>query len=159
MSATKYLRFGVSLVTATIVFLIVYSGNLNQVHAFQIESQPARTGNSLIHSIQGADLFSAYCASCHGVSGTGNGPASPALKKHVPDLTRIAQRNGGFFPEERVRKIIAGDASITSHGSRLMPVWGPVFHQVEQDQDWGNVRLENLVKYLKSIQIEPIRRK
>jgi len=81
------------------------------------------------------------------------------LKKHVPDLTRIAQRNKGVFAEDSVRNIIAGDTSITAHGSREMPVWGPVFHEVEQDQDWGNVRLQNLVKYLKSIQIEPTRGK
>lgn len=45
-----------------------------------------------------------------------------------------------------------GEGMIASHGSREMPVWGPVFHQVEADVDRGNVRLENLVKYLESIQ-------
>ena len=39
-----------------------------------------------------------------------------------------------------------------SHGSRDMPVWGPIFHQIENDQDFGNVRLQNLIKYLESIQ-------
>jgi mono/diheme cytochrome c family protein len=34
-----------------------------------------------------------------------------------------------------------------------MPIWGPIFHQVEADMDWGNVRLENLVNYLESIQV------
>jgi folate-dependent phosphoribosylglycinamide formyltransferase PurN len=41
---------------------------------------------------------------------------------------------------------------IASHGSREMPVWGPIFHQVEEDVDRGNVRVENLVTYLESIQ-------
>jgi mono/diheme cytochrome c family protein len=41
---------------------------------------------------------------------------------------------------------------IASHGSREMPVWGPIFHQVEEDVDRGYVRLDNLVKYLQSIQ-------
>ena len=41
---------------------------------------------------------------------------------------------------------------LISHGSREMPVWGPFFHQVEGDQDFGHVRLENLVKYVQSIQ-------
>jgi len=34
----------------------------------------------------------------------------------------------------------------------VMPVWGPIFHQVEDDQDFGEVRLANLVKYIESIQ-------
>jgi hypothetical protein len=33
-----------------------------------------------------------------------------------------------------------------------MPVWGPIFHQVEADIDRGNVRIENLIRYLESIQ-------
>ncbi len=24
-----------------------------------------------------------------------------------------------------------------NHGDREMPIWGPIFHQVEADQDWG----------------------
>ena len=41
---------------------------------------------------------------------------------------------------------------ITPHGSREMPVWGPIFSQVEADVDRGPVRMKNLVKYLESIQ-------
>ncbi|MBZ5521655.1 MAG: cytochrome c [Acidobacteriia bacterium] len=106
----------------------------------------------LIHSVEGQDLYRAYCASCHGLNATGNGPVAPALKAVVPDLTTISHRNGGIFPRPRIRKIIAGDDDIISHGSREMPIWGPIFHQVEQDRDWGLVRLDNLAKYLESIQ-------
>ena len=107
---------------------------------------------NLIRSLEGVDLYKAYCASCHGSSGKGNGPAAPALKATVPDLTAIARTNGGVFPEARVRRIIIGEGMIASHGSREMPVWGPIFHEIEEDVDRGNVRLENLVKYLESIQ-------
>jgi hypothetical protein len=74
------------------------------------------------------------------------------LKAKVPDLTLLAKRNGGQFPEPRVRKVILGDDVVASHGSREMPIWGPIFHQIEEDVDRGNVRVENLVKYLESIQ-------
>jgi Cytochrome C oxidase, cbb3-type, subunit III len=107
----------------------------------------------LIHSLEGPDLFRAYCASCHGKDGKGNGPVAPALKATVPDLTVIAKSNGGKFPEARVRRIILGEGMIASHGSREMPVWGPIFHQVEDDVDRGPVRVDNLVKYLESIQV------
>ena len=106
----------------------------------------------LIRSVEGPDLYRAYCASCHGPDGKGNGPAAPAMKATVPDLTVIAKNNGGNFPVARIQRIILGEGMIASHGSREMPVWGPVFHQVEEDVDRGNVRLDNLVKYLESLQ-------
>jgi hypothetical protein len=75
------------------------------------------------------------------------------LKATVPDLTVIAKNNRGEFPAARVRRIVMGEGMIASHGSREMPVWGPIFHQVEADVDRAPVRLENLVKYLESIQV------
>jgi mono/diheme cytochrome c family protein len=105
----------------------------------------------LIPSVIGPDLFRAYCASCHGVDARGKGPAAPALKTSVPDLTLLSKRNLGRFPTDHVREVIIG-GQVVAHGSREMPVWGPILHQVEGDQDWGNVRVDNLVKYLASIQ-------
>lgn len=115
----------------------------------QAKDQPA---GHLIHSLQGPNLYRFYCASCHGTDARGNGPAAPALIAKVPDLTTIAQRNGGNFPRDRVRRIIAGDEDIIAHGTREMPVWGPIFHQVEEDRDYGNIRLQNLAEYLQSLQ-------
>ena len=121
-----------------------------------LQEQPSKSQQKLpvrlIHSVKGPDLFYSYCASCHGSDGKGSGPVAPALLSKVPDLTTIAERSGGIFPEQRVRRIIAGDEIFVSHGSREMPVWGPIFHQVEEDRDLGEVRLQNLTKYLESIQ-------
>jgi mono/diheme cytochrome c family protein len=114
--------------------------------------QPDQKNKPLIASVQGPDLFRAYCAPCHGDDGKGNGPVAPALNAKPADLTTIAQRNGGVFPSKRVRDIISGDDVIVAHGSREMPVWGPIFHQIEWDRDLGDVRLRNIVKYLESIQ-------
>lgn len=119
---------------------------------------PPRPGASdpqlppLIRSVKGSDLFREYCAPCHGLDGKGNGPAAPALKSKVPDLTLLAKQNGGSFPAAQVRKTVMGDSAVLAHGSREMPVWGPIFHQVEEDVDRGNVRIDNLVKYLASMQ-------
>jgi mono/diheme cytochrome c family protein len=106
----------------------------------------------LIYSVKGSDLFRAHCAACHGLDAKGNGPLAPALKTKVADLTVLAKNNGGQFPSARVRRAIMGDDVLASHGSREMPIWGPVFHQIESDQDFGIVRLQNLTKYLESIQ-------
>jgi mono/diheme cytochrome c family protein len=114
---------------------------------------PAKTPDqSAVIPLDGGKIFRGYCASCHGVNGNGDGPAAPALKTKLPQLGTLAQRNGGTFPADRVRSIIAGDNVPTAHGSREMPVWGPIFHQIEYDQDLGYVRLQNVTEYLNTLQ-------
>jgi len=77
-------------------------------------------------SPDGGQLFRTYCASCHGTGATGDGAVAIAMKKPPPNLTRLASRNGGMFPAERVRQIILGKGP-AAHGERSMPVWGDVF--------------------------------
>ena len=107
-----------------------------------------------IRSVDGATIFRNNCAACHGLEGRGDGPVSKTLKRNVPDLTTLSQRNGGAFPAIHVRTTImfGGDDLLPTHGSKTMPIWGPIFHEIEFDQDLGNVRLENIAKYLESIQ-------
>jgi mono/diheme cytochrome c family protein len=124
----------------------------NMSAADDSKQKAAPPSGPLIRSLQGPDLYRAYCASCHGADAKGNGPVTPALNTTVPDLTTIAQRNGGVFPTLRMRKIISGDEVIVAHGSREMPVWGPIFHRVEEDRDYGEVRLQRLTDYLQSLQ-------
>jgi mono/diheme cytochrome c family protein len=119
----------------------------------QDQNPNARDGTPLIDSIQGPALFKAYCAVCHGESGKGNGSMTPSPRVKPADLTRIAARNGGRFPAERVQRIISGEELPSKgHGTREMPVWGPIFSQVARDQDLGRVRVDNLARYLKEIQ-------
>jgi mono/diheme cytochrome c family protein len=121
--------------------------------AAQTKATSQKQYEQLIYSVRGPDLFHAHCAACHGPDGKGNGPAAAALKTKPADLTILAKNNGGNFPTQRVLKFISGDdPSLLAHGSREMPVWGPIFHQIEEDQDFGNVRLQNLIKYLGTIQ-------
>jgi mono/diheme cytochrome c family protein len=117
--------------------------------------RPESQEPALINSIRGDNLYRAYCASCHGKDAKGNGPMAVWLKVPPPDLTRIAARNGGTFPLERVDRIISGEEALPSgHGTRAMPIWGPVFSQVTRDQDLGRVRIDNLARYLRDIQTE-----
>jgi mono/diheme cytochrome c family protein len=119
--------------------------------------QPAAGGLSgearLIDSIQGPDLYRAYCASCHGTDARGGGPMAKLLKVSPPDLTRIGARSRGTFPLERVTRIISGEEPLPAgHGTREMPVWGPIFSYVESDRDFGHVRIDNLARYLRQLQ-------
>jgi mono/diheme cytochrome c family protein len=100
----------------------------------------------------GKEMFRAYCASCHGVEGKGNGPAAPSLKMPPSDLTILSRKNAGTFPTMRVRNSIK-DGMSPEHGSKDMPVWGPILSSVSGDNP-GVVdqRVSNLVKYIQSIQ-------
>jgi mono/diheme cytochrome c family protein len=110
-------------------------------------------GDHLIPSLDGQALFLNYCAVCHGRAADGTGPMAPVLKLKVADLTVITKRNGGKFPFERVQKRIEGTGSAElGHGTKEMPIWGPIFSQVTTDQDFGKVRIYNLTKYLQGLQ-------
>jgi mono/diheme cytochrome c family protein len=103
-------------------------------------------------AIDGGEIFRDHCAVCHGKDGRGRGPATIALKDTVPDLTLIARRNGGVFPASQVKAFVDGSQQTAAHGSREMPIWGPIFHNFEWDQDLGEVRLENVTNYIRSLQ-------
>jgi mono/diheme cytochrome c family protein len=102
----------------------------------------------------GKEMFRAYCASCHGPDGTGNGPAAPALKKQPADLTLLAKLNGGKFPAMEVMSSIK-DGTKTGHGSKDMPVWGPILSTVSNDTPAVvDQRVGNLVGYIQSLQVK-----
>lgn len=107
----------------------------------------------LISASSGKEMFKSYCASCHGENGQGAGPAAPALKAAPSNLTVLARNNGGKFPAERVMSILRGQATVTAHGNRDMPVWGPVFWHMSQGHEAEvQQRVVNLTEYLESLQ-------
>jgi mono/diheme cytochrome c family protein len=108
----------------------------------------------VIQSVHGRDLFEFYCASCHGPAGKGNGPVASALTTKPADLTTIAARNQGTFPSRKVESFIAGDTEVPqpAHGTRVMPVWGPIFRSLDPNDTRTKVRIANLVAYIQSIQ-------
>jgi hypothetical protein len=109
----------------------------------------------LLDSFKGPELYKAYCATCHGKDGKGGGPMAASLRIAPVDLTRISARNGGTFPFLAVQKIISGEQERpATHGTREMPVWGPIFSEVSWDQDLGQVRIYSLATYLETIQVK-----
>jgi mono/diheme cytochrome c family protein len=118
-----------------------------QAAAQQVKTEPIQAPSG----VDGATTFRAYCAQCHGITGRGDGPAAKALKIPPADLTQIAKRHNGQFPASDVRNTISGDHSMPSHGTREMPMWGPVFRSVE-NASVTELRVVNLVKYLEQLQ-------
>jgi len=100
----------------------------------------------------GHDMFVAYCAVCHGTSGKGDGPAASALKKAPADLTMLAIKNGGKFPDTRISQYIAGEDTVAAHGTRDMPIWGTIFHSMNQSASIDQLRIHNLSEYIKTLQ-------
>jgi mono/diheme cytochrome c family protein len=100
--------------------------------------------------------YQAYCATCHGAQGKGDGPMSTILTVVPADLTQIRKKNNGEFPFWRVYKIIDGRDMVRGHGARGMPVWGAYFLSEEGggylDEDRVIGRVLGLVYYLQSIQ-------
>lgn len=104
---------------------------------------------------RGAALYEVYCANCHGVAGVGDGPTAKILSVRPADLTRIAERNGGEFPFERVRRTIDGRNGVRGHGRSGMPIWGLAFQQLDQVTNQEReiqARILQLTRYVESIQ-------
>ncbi len=133
---------GLALVSLTAVCACVAQDN-GVKHTTAPQTSPA----------SGKEMFNAYCASCHGTNAKGDGPAAPALKSRPADLTALAKNNGGKFPQDRVMSILRGQATVTAHGNRDMPVWGPVFWRMSQGHPAEmQQRITNLTRYVESLQ-------
>jgi mono/diheme cytochrome c family protein len=101
----------------------------------------------------GKDLFLNNCASCHGESGGGNGPAANSLKTAPSDLTLISKTHDGTFPQEWVEGFIEGKAKLGSHGKREMPVWGQLFTKSSPLGEAGaKAAIQSLTSYISTIQ-------
>jgi len=119
----------------------------------------------------GQQLYTKYCASCHGADGKGNGVSGAELDPKPSDLTQIAKHNGGKFPFYETMLSIEGrsptgqneDTSLPGnakgHGSPAMPAWGEVFSRQElakgtsldlQLQTTGKIMM--ITEYIQSIQ-------
>lgn len=137
------LRFAMLLVVGVALVMVGFS----TAGAQEIRREPARA----IQSVEGVDLFNAYCAVCHGKDAKGRGPAAAALKTPPADLTMLAKKNGGKFSANSVQSAIMGMDKMSSHGNEEMPVWGPVFKALSDDAG-RTLRVANLTKYIESVQ-------
>ena len=101
----------------------------------------------------GKKTYMEYCAACHGDDGKGRGAGASALKTPPSDLTTLAKRHAGKFPEDYVAEIVRIGKPIQAHGSSDMPVWGPIFGPRDKFSEVAvRRRIKNLCDYLATLQ-------
>ena len=127
-----------------------------------------------VASVNGKDLYKAYCVYCHGDDGKGHGPEAAVLRVPPADLTTIAPRNGGKFNAAAVEDKINGwqlvprsmkeasarvDAMNTGKNAEdvpVMPLFGPLFAKLyPQEVRDRQIRMANVIRYVKSLQQNP----
>ena len=102
----------------------------------------------------GKQMYTSYCAPCHGADGRGNGPVAPALKMQPADLTGLAKANHGKYPDSHIASVLRFGTDMRSHGSDEMPVWGTVFTRMSKvNPQETDLRTANLSRYLQSLQV------
>lgn len=134
------------LVIAAIALLTVSVGFANQNSKVVIPVNKTAAND-------GKQMYTSYCAPCHGTDGRGDGPAASALKAQPTDLTTLKKNNNGKFPETHVVATLQFGADVPAHGSAAMPVWGPILGNMSRvnPQD-RQLRISNLTRYLESMQ-------
>ena len=101
----------------------------------------------------GKEMYTTYCAVCHGTDGKGGGPAASALKVVPADLTMLSKNNGGKYPALKVTSAVRGDSNLPAHGSKDMPVWGSLFRSMSHGHESEvQQRVANLTQYIESLQ-------
>ena len=119
------------------------------------QNQPGirRTTIEPTSASSGEEMYTTYCAVCHGKDGKGGGPAARALTKQPPDLTQLAKSNGGKYPTTRIYASISGEFDTPAHGSRDMPIWGAIFRASGSNKDAvAKLRVTNLTKHIEKLQ-------
>jgi mono/diheme cytochrome c family protein len=146
MQARKWFGLGVAMVALAMI---------------ATAQQPASSQEKVIKHVpvkqtsaaSGHEMYNSYCAVCHGTDGKGAGPAASALKVPPTDLTTLTSKNEGKYPAMHVSSVLRGDAETPAHGSKDMPMWGPLFRNLSQGHDSEvQQRIANLNQFVESIQ-------
>jgi len=97
----------------------------------------------------GGALYARYCASCHGVTGRGDGPVAASLDPHPADLTHSNLELGDLI------RRIDGRSATRPHGTSAMPVWGEVFNEElitePKAREITRLRLQALAEHVRSL--------
>lgn len=138
--------------TATLASVVAAALGL----AFATGVAIAGAGTPIYSTAVGKATYATYCASCHGIDLRGKGEVAATLSSKPSDLTRLAEKNDGVFPAEKLMLTVDGRDEVAAHGSREMPVWGELFLWPESDSPERRAQVERkigeLVAYIRQMQ-------
>jgi mono/diheme cytochrome c family protein len=101
----------------------------------------------------GQETYLKHCASCHGKTAKGDGPAAFVFRTPPSDLTTLSRRHENKFPAGYVGVVLTFGRTFASHGSEDMPVWGSRFKTLDPVHDpTGQQHIDDLVAYIRSLQ-------
>lgn len=135
----------------------------SSIAAFSADAQQGAGSTKVKKFDFGKVEYESKCASCHGLQGKGDGPAAQSLVTRPPDLSKLANRNGGVLPANSMYSMIVGDKLIPAHGTRNMPIWGSIYsreaegHHFETPQDnegYVRGRILFLIEYINRLQVK-----
>ena len=136
-----------------VLILFTYAGAAQDQGQDQTKTTIRHVTVKQTSAAYGKEMYTSYCAVCHGTDGKGGGPAASALKIPPADLTMLSKNNGGKFPSLKVTSIIRGTSDLPAHGSKEMPVWGPLFRSISGGHESEvQQRVANLTQYVESLQ-------
>ena len=134
------------------ILMCTLSGSIVSLHAAQQDKAKKPTVPSSSPP-SGAELYKQHCAVCHGNDLKGVGPV-PEPYRVPPDLTTLARRHGGKFPDAYVADVLRSGVLLPEHGPAQMPTWGADFREIDGlDANQVKLRIVNLTNYIKSQQV------
>src|SRR5215469_12380393 len=127
-------------VLATIALLLAVSFNAAQ------EKNAKTVPVKFTDPLSAKQMYTEYCAVCHGTEAKGHGPAASEFKYAPTDLTTLARKNNGKFPEDQVYATLKFGTNAPAHGNLQMPIWVDLFRAVgAQSSSIPQLRMHNLV--------------
>ena len=136
----RLITLGGVLVSATLVWSATAAGPWQQ--------RPPREDYS-----SGAYLYRAFCATCHGETGKGDGPVADIADRRPADLTILRRNNGGTYPRDRVLRVLENVEPIPGHEPPAMPNWRNVLKTTEGGNERViRTRLEALADHVGTLQ-------
>jgi len=134
-------------VLATIALLLAV--NFNSAQENNVKTVPVK----FTDPSSAKEMYTEYCAVCHGTEAKGNGPTASEFKYAPSDLTTLARKNNGKFPEDQVYATLKFGTNAPAHGHLQMPIWVDLFRVVDaQSRSIPQLRMHNLVNYIREIQ-------
>lgn len=123
--------------------------------SFECQKTKPESSERKVNVTAGKEIFLQYCASCHGKTARGDGPAAFVMKPPPSDLATLAKRHEGKYPAGSISAILKFGRSFAAHGASDMPVWGTRFKNLDPVHDpTGQQHIDDLVAYIESLQVK-----